>query len=45
MKIQIKPMSVNIAFQGRRFKTPLYKKYEKDLMLLLDIRDVLKVVK
>jgi Holliday junction resolvase RusA-like endonuclease len=35
MKIQIKPLSVNQAWQGRRFKTPLYKKYEKDLMLLL----------
>ena len=35
MKIQIKPLSVNQAWQGRRFKTPTYKKYEKDLMLLL----------
>jgi Holliday junction resolvase RusA-like endonuclease len=35
MKIQIKPLSVNQAWQGRRFKTPLYKKYEKDLILLL----------
>jgi Holliday junction resolvase RusA-like endonuclease len=35
MKIQIKPLSVNDAWQGRRFKTPRYKKYEKDLISLL----------
>ena len=33
--IYIKPLSVNKAFQGRRFKTPEYKKYERDLLLLL----------
>lgn len=35
MKIQIKPLSVNDAWQGRRFKTPRYKKYERDLLSLL----------
>jgi len=37
MKIQlhIKPLSVNEAWQGRRFKTKKYKAYEKELMLLL----------
>ena len=35
MKIDIKPLSVNDAWQGRRFKTPEYKKYERDLLLLL----------
>jgi len=40
MKIQIKPLSINQCFQGRRFKTPKYKQYEKELMLLLPILDV-----
>ena len=35
MKIQIKPLSINQCFQGRRFKTPKYKQYEKELMILL----------
>ena len=35
MIIDIKPMSVNDVWQGRRFKTPEYKKYERDIMLLL----------
>ena len=34
-RIDIKPLSINAAFQGRRFKTPAYKKYEKDMLLLL----------
>jgi Holliday junction resolvase RusA-like endonuclease len=33
--IYIKPLSVNGAWQGKRFKTPAYKKYERDLLLLL----------
>lgn len=28
-------MSVNVAWQGRRFKTPEYKRYERDLLLIL----------
>ena len=28
-------MSVNRAWQGRRFKTPLYKKYERDVLAIL----------
>jgi Holliday junction resolvase RusA-like endonuclease len=35
MKINIKPLSVNEAWQGRRFKTKKYKKYECDLIGLL----------
>tara|TARA_R110000868_G_scaffold120421_2_gene319537 strand:- start:5073 stop:5408 length:336 start_codon:yes stop_codon:yes gene_type:complete len=35
IKINIKPLSVNQVWQGKRFKTPVYKKYERDLMLLL----------
>jgi Holliday junction resolvase RusA-like endonuclease len=33
--IKIKPLSVNTAFQGRKFKTKEYKQYEKDLLLML----------
>lgn len=35
IEINIKPMSVNDAWQGRRFKTPAYKKYEKTVLLML----------
>lgn len=35
IEILLKPLSVNCAFQGKRFKTPLYKKFERDLLLLL----------
>ena len=35
MKIKIKPLTVNQAWQGKRFKTPKYKAYEKELLLLL----------
>ena len=35
MKIEIKPLSVNEAWQGRRFKTVAYKRYERELLLLL----------
>lgn len=33
--IKIKPLSVNQAWQGRRYKTPAYRDYEKTLLLLL----------
>ena len=35
MKIAIKPLSINKAFQGRRFKTKEYKAYEKEALLKL----------
>ena len=35
LSIPLKPLSVNVAFQGRRFKTPAYKQYEKDITKLL----------
>ena len=35
MKIDIKPLSVNKCWKGRRFKTDEYKKYEKDVRFLL----------
>jgi Holliday junction resolvase RusA-like endonuclease len=34
-RIEIKPISVNECWQGRRFKTPKYKQYEKNLLKLL----------
>lgn len=34
-KMVIKPLSVNSAWQGKRFKTPKYKKFEKDCLSLL----------
>jgi len=33
--IGIKPLSVNRAWQGKRFKSPAYKSYEKYVALLL----------
>lgn len=33
--LNIKPLSVNEVWQGKRFKTPAYKRYERDLMLML----------
>ena len=35
MRIDIKPLTVNRAWQGRRFKTKAYKQYEKDVITLL----------
>ncbi len=35
VRIDIKPLSVNKCWQGRRFKTPDYDTYEKALMYLL----------
>lgn len=32
---RIKPLSINKAFQGRRFKTPEYKTYETELLYSL----------
>lgn len=35
IKLKMKPLSVNQAWQGRRFKTPKYKAYEKEMLLRL----------
>jgi Holliday junction resolvase RusA-like endonuclease len=35
IKIDIAPLSVNKAWQGRRFKTPAYKQYEEEVLWLL----------
>ncbi len=33
--IQIKPLSVNQAWQGKRYKSPAYKTYEQTLLYML----------
>lgn len=35
IQLQIKPLSVNQAWRGKRYKTPKYKSYEKDMLFLL----------
>lgn len=35
IRIDIKPLSVNEAWQGKRFKTPAYSKYESDVLSML----------
>lgn len=40
MKINIKPLSVNEAWKGRRFKTDKYKNYEKEVLLFLEKIDI-----
>ena len=37
---EIKPLSVNEAWKGRRFKTDKYKSYERQLLLILPNIDV-----
>jgi Holliday junction resolvase RusA-like endonuclease len=32
-KLNQKPLSVNLAWQGKRFKTPAYKSYEKEILI------------
>ena len=42
IKINIKALSVNQAFQGRRFKTPKYNKYINEVLSLLPQLDLNK---
>jgi Holliday junction resolvase RusA-like endonuclease len=35
INLDIKPLSVNEAWQGRRYKTDKYKSYEKEVLFLL----------
>jgi len=47
-KVNQKPLSVNEAFQGRKFKTQAYKQYEKEMLLLMppkkiDAKQMLRV--
>lgn len=39
-KVQIKPLTANKAWQGKRYKTPDYKRYEADLSYILPDLDV-----
>lgn len=34
-RVEIKPISVNQAWQGRKFKSPIYKEYEKECLYKL----------
>lgn len=34
-RINIKPLSVNDAWKGRRFKTDAYKRYERDVLMIM----------
>lgn len=38
--LKIKPLSVNQAWKGKRFKTDLYKAYEKELFHILPKKDI-----
>jgi len=40
MIVHIKPLSVNQCWQGKRFKTPKYKSYEKELLYRLSAMDI-----
>lgn len=35
IKLELKPLSVNTAWQGRRYKTKEYEQYERNALLLL----------
>lgn len=39
IKINIKPMSVNVAWKGKRYKSDRYKGYEKALLFMLPKSD------
>jgi len=41
-KIEIRPLSVNACWQGRRFKTPEYKAYEEEMLLRLPKEKMIK---
>lgn len=48
MRINIKPLSVNQAYTGRRFKTDKYRAFQKEMLLLLpnvkiDLKKPLKI--
>lgn len=39
-KIELKPLSVNEAFKGKRFKTPAYKLFERNALFMLPKIDI-----
>ena len=47
-KLNEKPLSVNEAWQGKRFKTPIYKLYEETILLTMpkgkvDLDEMLRI--
>ena len=47
-KLNEKPLSVNEAWQGKRFKTPIYKWYEETILLTMpkgkvDLEEMLRI--
>ncbi len=40
MKVNIKPLSVNRTWQGKRYRTPEYKQYIHDVMYQLETVDI-----
>jgi len=42
MKLNIKPLSVNEAWKGKRYKTAKYLTYEKDLLKILPNLQIIK---
>ena len=42
IEVKIKPLSINKAWQGRRFKTQDYKKYEEEFLWLLPKKEMIK---
>ncbi len=45
IKINVKPLSVNQCWQGRRFKTVRYKNYERELLFILPRKLKMKIKK
>ena len=47
-KLNEKPLSINEAWQGKRFKTPIYKTYEETILLTMpkgkiDVEQMLRI--
>lgn len=40
MRLDIKPLSVNEAWKGKRFKTPKYNRYQRDMLMILPVIEV-----
>ena len=39
IKLEVNPLSVNRAWKGRKFKTPIYKAFEVDVCKMLSVND------
>ena len=39
-RVDVKPLSVNRAWQGKRYRTPEYKAYQKEVLLKLRALDI-----